>query len=213
MAGEWPPVNALIGDLPTNLRTTTTEVQACPAKMPGILPMKVINVGGTGTQSRIAQACDRCRSKKVRCDGARPCCAQCAKVGLECQMSDILSRRAFPRGYTESLEERVRTLESEVRDLKNLLDEKDEKIDILSRIHPFPLPSQQSSSARSSSTARSNRSTNSGAEGSVIHMERSFAQSISKKSADNTYVALSSTQGFAGMSRDSQPMEEDSDRM
>lgn len=96
--------------------------------------MKVIKVG-TSSQSRIAQACDRCRSKKIRCDGIRPCCSQCANVGFECRTSDKLSRRAFPRGYTESLEERVRQLESEVRELKDLLDEKDEKIDMLSRMH------------------------------------------------------------------------------
>jgi len=96
--------------------------------------MKVIKVG-TSSQSRIAQACDRCRSKKIRCDGIRPCCSQCANVGFECRTSDKLSRRAFPRGYTESLEERVRQLESEVRDLKDLLDEKDEKIDMLSKMH------------------------------------------------------------------------------
>ncbi|KAL2357222.1 fungal-specific transcription factor domain-containing protein [Cryomyces antarcticus] len=113
--------------------------------MPGILPMKVIKVG-SNAQSRIAQACDRCRSKKIRCDGIRPCCSQCANVGFECKTSDKLSRRAFPRGYTESLEERVRLLEGEVRELKDLLDEKDEKIDVLSRIHshssqPLQLPS------------------------------------------------------------------------
>lgn len=102
--------------------------------MPGILPMKVIKVG-TSSQSRIAQACDRCRSKKIRCDGIRPCCSQCANVGFECRTSDKLSRRAFPRGYTESLEERVRQLELEVRELKDLLDEKDEKIDMLSKMH------------------------------------------------------------------------------
>ncbi|KAI1861434.1 uncharacterized protein JN550_010814 [Neoarthrinium moseri] len=102
--------------------------------MPGILPMKVIKVG-TSSQSRIAQACDRCRSKKIRCDGIRPCCSQCANVGFECRTSDKLSRRAFPRGYTESLEERVRALEAENRELKDLLDEKDEKIDMLSKMH------------------------------------------------------------------------------
>ncbi|RJE19800.1 transcriptional activator protein acu-15 [Aspergillus sclerotialis] len=112
--------------------------------MPGILPMKVIKVGN-GSQSRVAQACDRCRSKKIRCDGVRPCCTQCANVGFECKTSDKLSRRAFPRGYTESLEERVRSLEAEVRDLKNLLNEKDEKIDVLSRIHSFSPPSQHKS--------------------------------------------------------------------
>lgn len=96
--------------------------------------MKVIKVG-TSSQSRVAQACDRCRSKKIRCDGIRPCCTQCANVGFECKTSDKLSRRAFPRGYTESLEERVRVLEGEVRELKDLLDEKDEKIDMLSRMY------------------------------------------------------------------------------
>ena len=103
--------------------------------MPGILPMKVIKLG-TSAQSRIAQACDRCRSKKIRCDGISPCCTQCSNVGFECKTSDKLSRRAFPRGYTESLEARVRQLETEVKELKALLDEKDEKIDILSKVHP-----------------------------------------------------------------------------
>lgn len=103
--------------------------------MPGILPMKLIKCGNS--QTRIAQACDRCRSKKIRCDGIRPCCTQCANVGFECKTSDKLSRRAFPRGYTESLEERVRSLESEVRELKDLLDQKEEQMEMLSRIHSF----------------------------------------------------------------------------
>ena len=118
--------------------------------MPGILPMKVIKVG-TSAQSRIAQACDRCRSKKIRCDGITPCCSPCANVGFACRTSDKLSRRAFPRGYTESLEERVRALETEVKELKDLLDEKDEKIDMLSRIHPASPPLRRPSSTPSTS--------------------------------------------------------------
>ncbi|EXJ83158.1 hypothetical protein A1O1_06777 [Capronia coronata CBS 617.96] len=120
--------------------------------MPGILPMKMIRVG-SNAQNRIAQACDRCRSKKIRCDGVRPCCTQCANVGFECKTSDKLSRRAFPRGYTESLEDRVRGLEAEVRELKDLLDEKDEKIDMLSRIHSFSPPSRKCSSSLSPGNA------------------------------------------------------------
>lgn len=127
---------ALNEDLSRRQRAKPAQavVPTTVAKMPGILPMKVIKVG-TASQSRIAQACDRCRSKKIRCDGIRPCCSQCANVGFECKTSDKLSRRAFPRGYTESLEERVRVLEGETRELKDLLDEKDEKIDMLSRMH------------------------------------------------------------------------------
>lgn len=95
----------------------------------------------------------RCRSKKIRCDGVRPTCSQCANVGFECKTSDKLSRRAFPRGYTESLEERVRSLENEVRELKDLLDEKDEKIDMLSRIHSQSPHSIQLPSPRRGSAA------------------------------------------------------------
>lgn len=113
--------------------------------------MKVIKVGTTA-QSRIAQACDRCRSKKIRCDGITPCCSQCTNVGFKCKTSDKLSRRAFPRGYTESLEERVRTLENEVKELKDLLDEKDEKIDMLSRINSNSASLRSPSSSLPSST-------------------------------------------------------------
>lgn len=125
--------------------------------------MKVIKVGNS-SQSRIAQACDRCRSKKIRCDGIRPCCTQCANVGFECKTSDKLSRRAFPRGYTESLEERVRSLEAEVRDLKSLLDEKDEKIDVLSRIHSFAPASASASTRRPSMSPPASSGSVSGSE-------------------------------------------------
>ncbi|EAW07478.1 C6 transcription factor FacB/Cat8 [Aspergillus clavatus NRRL 1] len=161
--------------------------------MPGILPMKVIKVGN-GSQSRIAQACDRCRSKKIRCDGVRPCCTQCANVGFECKTSDKLSRRAFPRGYTESLEERVRSLEAEVRDLKTLLDEKDEKIDVLSRIHSFSPSVQQRAQAasRASPAAESVRSKASDSGEGVIQIPDVLSESV-----DAQCGGLSSTRGFS----------------
>lgn len=82
---------------------------------------------------RVAQACDRCRLKKTRCDGKRPQCSQCQAVGFECKVSDRLSRRAFPRGYTETLEERVRELETENKKLLALLDQKDEHIEMFNK--------------------------------------------------------------------------------
>lgn len=156
--------------------------------------MKVIKVGGNSAQSRVAQACDRCRSKKIRCDGVRPCCTQCRNVGFECKTSDKLSRRAFPRGYTESLEERVRSLESEVRDLKNLLDEKDEKIDVLSRIHSFSPPAhrQASASLQPPSTEPAKPAAPEKAE------ERIKVAMRAKQSSDSPFAGLSSTRGFVG---------------
>ncbi len=138
--------------------------------MPGILPMKMIRVGSSA-QSRIAQACDRCRSKKIRCDGVRPTCTQCSNVGFECKTSDKLSRRAFPRGYTESLEDRVRGLEAEVRELKALLDEKDEKIDMLSRIHSFSSQSRKCSASLSPSHAADVKAEVASDREEVLHVE------------------------------------------
>lgn len=162
--------------------------------MPGILPMKVIKVGNSA-QSRIAQACDRCRSKKIRCDGVRPCCTQCANVGFECKTSDKLSRRAFPRGYTESLEERVRALETEVKELKDLLDEKDEKIDVLSRIHSFSPSSQQKASAAVLSPSQPAKLLPSDPSEGVIHVP---SAPESRETSGVPSGGVSSTRGFNG---------------
>ncbi|GAV51207.1 hypothetical protein ZYGR_0AD03900 [Zygosaccharomyces rouxii] len=56
---------------------------------------------------RQSQACDRCRLKKIKCDGMKPTCSQCTKVNFTCRTSDRLTRRGFPRGYTEMLESEV----------------------------------------------------------------------------------------------------------
>jgi hypothetical protein len=125
-----PPPNRKRRASPPPSQTQCPSGSRNNAKIP-VLPMKVIKVGNS-SQSRIAQACDSCRSKKIRCDGIRPTCSHCANVGFECRTSDKLRRRAFPRGYTESLEERVRQLEAEILKLKDLLDE---KIDMLSKMH------------------------------------------------------------------------------
>ncbi|ODQ44891.1 hypothetical protein PICMEDRAFT_20620, partial [Pichia membranifaciens NRRL Y-2026] len=98
---------------------------------PSSVKSKTIKPPGSNT-TRVSVACDRCRKKKIRCfydnddpivedeDGNRQC-ANCKVVGLECIFTDKLARKAFPRGYTESLEERVRELEYENKKLQKLL--------------------------------------------------------------------------------------------
>ena len=167
--------------------------------MPGILPMKVIKVG-TNSQSRIAQACDRCRSKKIRCDGVTPCCSQCANVGFECKTSDKLSRRAFPRGYTESLEERVRALESEIRELKVLLDEKEEKIDLLSKIHAFS-PDSRPSVASVSSGTHSTPQSSATVPQDVFEVQQAPYLQDSDQKSDSYFLGPSSGRAFVGKFR------------
>ncbi|KAL3232504.1 Protein SIP4 [Nakaseomyces bracarensis] len=57
-------------------------------------------------KKRHSQACDRCRLKKIKCDGLQPC-SQCSKIGYNCITSDKLTRRGLPKGYTELLEKEV----------------------------------------------------------------------------------------------------------
>ncbi|KAF8251059.1 hypothetical protein K440DRAFT_647833 [Wilcoxina mikolae CBS 423.85] len=168
--------------------------------MPGIIPMKLIKCGSS--QTRIAQACDRCRSKKIRCDGVRPCCSQCANVGFECKTSDKLSRRAFPRGYTESLEERVRSLEREVRELKDLLDAKDEQLEMVSKIYSFSpySPPASTSSGTMRGTRKSPESFRSGrsasVEGDEIITIGEPTRLISVDGRDGLYMGASSGRTF-----------------
>ncbi|KAG7193020.1 uncharacterized protein KQ657_001134 [Scheffersomyces spartinae] len=75
----------------------------------------------TSTGIRVSQACDRCRVKKIKCDGMTPC-SNCQKVNFECKTSDKLTRRAFPKGYTENLEKLVKQLEEENQILKERID-------------------------------------------------------------------------------------------
>ncbi|EGW31481.1 uncharacterized protein SPAPADRAFT_154694 [Spathaspora passalidarum NRRL Y-27907] len=79
--------------------------------------LKLIN---TSNGIRVSQACDRCRIKKIKCDGQLPC-VNCKKIGFECKTSDKLTRRAFPKGYTENLELKLKELERINKDLQDKL--------------------------------------------------------------------------------------------
>lgn len=56
--------------------------------------------------------CDRCRWKKIKCDGARPC-SNCRAANFPCESRARLSKQATPRSYVQYLEARVRQLEGQ----------------------------------------------------------------------------------------------------
>jgi hypothetical protein len=166
----------------------------------GQVPNLALHKPATGTSSDIAlyactHASGRCRSKKIRCDGIRPSCSQCTSVGFECKTSDKLSRRAFPRGYTESLEERVRSLEAEVRELKELLDEKDEKIDMLSKLHSSSAQSAFHNSPRRPSASSVAPSPNTNSE-DVFHVQQTLQ--LDGNGTNAHFAGTSSGKSFYG---------------
>lgn len=146
----------------------------------GAQAWKMIKTPGSKS-GRIAQACDRCRSKKIKCDGQRPNCSQCLSVGFECKISDKLTRRAFPRGYTESLEDRVRQLESETAKLTHLLELKDEQMDMMNKVrHDSTASTVSTASAPSVSSQVSNSSSSLPA----LEPANSFSSSSSSSSEE-----------------------------
>uniref|UniRef100_A0A060TEA5 ARAD1D50776p n=1 Tax=Blastobotrys adeninivorans TaxID=409370 RepID=A0A060TEA5_BLAAD len=59
-----------------------------------------------GTNPRRIPACERCRSRKTKCDSLLPSCSNCKKVGIECVNKDRVLGVSVSRSYVWSLEEK-----------------------------------------------------------------------------------------------------------
>ncbi|KAK4983814.1 hypothetical protein LTR50_006982 [Elasticomyces elasticus] len=55
--------------------------------------------------TRTGQACDRCKIRKIRCDGRLGGCSPCVQNNTECKTTDRITGRATIRGHTEALEQ------------------------------------------------------------------------------------------------------------
>ncbi|KAL4971848.1 fungal-specific transcription factor domain-containing protein [Aspergillus desertorum] len=55
-------------------------------------------------RKRVSRACDRCRSKKDKCDGLRPSCSACVASGQTCSYDPHAKKRGLPEGYVRGLE-------------------------------------------------------------------------------------------------------------
>ncbi|GAM89687.1 hypothetical protein ANO11243_077260 [Dothideomycetidae sp. 11243] len=64
------------------------------------------------TNFRTVSACNRCRTRKNRCDQKLPACTGCEKSGTPCVGFDPVLNREIPRNYVMYLESRVHTLEN-----------------------------------------------------------------------------------------------------
>jgi hypothetical protein len=122
-----PPVHITqnINDMaPTPLATVTVEHQTLAG-----------NVNGNGNDNqhtsqqqrdeeeeqenkrrRVQRACDACRRKKIRCDGAQAgkanfTCSNCLETKIECTYVEAAKRRGPPPGYIEALEWKVQRFE------------------------------------------------------------------------------------------------------
>lgn len=68
--------------------------------------------------SRVQIACERCRTRKNKCDGQLPTCSTCKKAGAECVVLDRLTWKQHPRGHVDALERENEMLRTRVRSLE-----------------------------------------------------------------------------------------------
>lgn len=70
---------------------------------------------------RSARACEPCRHRKTKCDGARPSCAQCVYHGNRCSYEDV--KRVRDQKMLDLLSQRVERYEGLLRNLEGEVDE------------------------------------------------------------------------------------------
>ena len=62
----------------------------------------------TGTAKQPKRiACVVCRKRKLKCDGNKPKCATCARLGHSCAYDEVRRKSGPKRGYVKDLEARL----------------------------------------------------------------------------------------------------------
>ncbi|KAF8430388.1 fungal-specific transcription factor domain-containing protein, partial [Tirmania nivea] len=69
-------------------------------------------VSGQAPKKKVVTACQRCRTRKIKCDGVLPCCGNCTKAGQPCMEVDKSGERDIPRSHVLELENRIKYLEN-----------------------------------------------------------------------------------------------------
>ncbi|KAI5808892.1 fungal-specific transcription factor domain-containing protein [Peziza echinospora] len=57
-------------------------------------------------------ACVVCRKRKLRCDGSKPSCGTCSRLGHDCAYDEIRRKSGPKRGYVKALEARLAQVET-----------------------------------------------------------------------------------------------------
>lgn len=52
-------------------------------------------------------ACMICRKRKLKCDGSKPSCSTCTRLGHSCAYDEVRRKSGPKRGYVKALEERL----------------------------------------------------------------------------------------------------------
>lgn len=66
---------------------------------------------GSGGETTVPKpkriACIICRKRKLKCDGTKPSCSTCTRLGHTCAYDEVRRKSGPKRGYVKALEERL----------------------------------------------------------------------------------------------------------
>ncbi|KAF7951445.1 hypothetical protein EAE96_006754 [Botrytis aclada] len=73
-------------------------------------------IDGNGGDSTVPKpkriACIICRKRKLKCDGSKPSCSTCTRLGHDCAYDPVRRKSGPKRGYVKALEERLKQVEN-----------------------------------------------------------------------------------------------------
>ncbi|KAL8825566.1 MAG: hypothetical protein Q9170_007746 [Blastenia crenularia] len=75
----------------------------------------VMNGEGADVPKPKRVACAICRKRKLKCDGGRPKCGTCARLGHNCAYDEVRRKSGPKRGYVKELEARLAQVETQLK--------------------------------------------------------------------------------------------------
>lgn len=75
-------------------------------------PNRTTPIDNTNVPKPKRLACMICRKRKLKCDGVRPSCSTCSRLGHVCAYDEQRRKSGPKRGYVKALEERLKQVET-----------------------------------------------------------------------------------------------------
>ncbi|KAI1633042.1 fungal-specific transcription factor domain-containing protein [Biscogniauxia mediterranea] len=115
-----PPSN-VAGSSPDAVDTGQGTSPSAPAPEQQVPPTQPMAQRKPGKRDRVALACQRCKTRKQKCDGQRPACASCARLSLKCvYIVPLVPAAGEKKLYIKALEQRVAELEGYLASLGHM---------------------------------------------------------------------------------------------
>lgn len=73
------------------------------------------NTGDSNASRPKRIACIICRKRKLKCDGSKPSCSTCKRLGHNCAYDEVRKKSGPKRGYVKALEERLSGYQMQLR--------------------------------------------------------------------------------------------------